>query len=206
MLLQSVLTKLAAAGLATKAAAGGAAVVVAASAAGAADALPEPAQEAFDRITVEETVEVEDTAEAAGDAGADDADANFGERVSEDAKDGGVDGCEIARAASGRALDECGTDADDVEDAEDDESDAMEGFGEEVAEDARGDAEGDEPGVDGEEISQEARERNPGDAEGDAGADVEAAEDDDDDDDDEGGPEGTPGEAAVNTFRPGDDG
>ena len=60
MLLQSVLENLAAAGLATKAAAGGAAVVVATSAAGAANALPEPAQDAFDRLTAEETVEVLD--------------------------------------------------------------------------------------------------------------------------------------------------
>lgn len=205
MLLQSLLTNLAAAGLATKAAAGGAAVIVAASAAGAADVLPDPAQETFDRITAEVIIDAEDQGVA---------DDTFGARVSQDAtgeSDGepGVDGAAIACEASEGRSGTCDEGVESLQGA--DESDNGE-FGERVSQDATGESDG-EPGVDGEEISGEARASNPG--AGDQGADnvpanapadVPADGDGDDDDDDDGGPEGTPGEDAVNTFRPGDDG
>lgn len=196
MLLQSLLTKFAAAGLATKAAAGGAAVVVAASAAGAADALPDPAQEAFDRITAEEVVDAEDEGEGVEDG-------TFGARVSQDAtgeSDGepGVDGATIACEASEGRSGTCEEEELGGEDA--DTADFGEAFGDRVSGDATGQSDG-EPGVDGETISQEARELNPG--AGDEGADN-APDDIDTDDDDEGGPEGTRGEDAVDAHRPSD--
>lgn len=200
MLLQSLLTNLAAAGLATKAAAGGAAVVVAASAAGAADVLPDPAQETFDRITAEEVVGAEDEG-VEGET--------FGARVSQDAtgeSDGeaGVDGSTIACEASQGRSGTCGEGGEGLESTG--ESDDGE-FGKRVSQDATGESDG-EPGVDGEEISDEARASNPG--QGEEGADNARddvpADDDDDDDDGRRGPEGTPGEDALDTFRPGDEG
>ena len=221
MLLQSLLTRLAAAGLATKAAAGGTAVVVAASAAGAADALPAPAQETFDGLVAAETVDVEEEPGSEVERDERNGDATFGERVSQDAtgeSDGepGVDGAEIAcEASEGRSgnCEDAGTQDGGVEGAQDDEHD----FGARVSADATGESDG-EPGVDGEQISSEARARNAdrrgeraGQAQGDArrGGPDDAADADDDEGDDgpgvEGGPRGTGG-AAASANRPGDDG
>lgn len=186
MLLESVLSKFAATGVAAKAAAGGAAVVLAASAAGVADALPEPAQDAFDGV-----VSVDAEIEPAGDVEDANENSEFGQSVADDATGGaegdepGVDGCEIAREASGRDLTDCGDDTAD----ENGESDAMEGFGDDVSEDAQ------DGGVDGAEISQEARDSNPGEAG--EGADNAPAD---------AGPEGTPGAAAVDANRATDQG
>ncbi len=68
-------------------------------------------------------------------------------------------------------------------------------FGARVSSDATGE-DGSEPGVDGPQIAEEAKANGEADDVGTA---------DTDDDDDEGGPDGTPGEAAVDTFRPSDD-
>lgn len=152
MMFQSLFAKFAAAGLAGKAAAGGAAVLVAASAGGAADALPSPAQDAFDRLVATETVEDvhDDAIEDVEDDG------SFGARVAEDARDGGVDGAQIACEASQGRSGLCEEAPADADAQDEDENDTMEGFGTEVAEDAQ------DGGVDGQEVSQSARERNPG--------------------------------------------
>lgn len=219
MLLESLLTKLAAAGLATKAAAGGTAVVLAASAAGAVDALPESAQNTFDDITTVEVQAEEEGAEEEGaeeegvdEEGTQDEDSEFGQRVSPDATgeaeddEPGVDGAEIAcEASQGRS----GT-CDDTA-TEDAESEGVSDFGTRVSQDATG-QDGSEPGVDGEEISSEARADNPGQGEEggeNAPDDVDTTADDEEEDEDgesdeDGGPEGTPGEDAA-TSRSDDD-
>ena len=171
MLLESLLTKLTAAGLATKAAAGGTAVVLAAGAAGAAGALPEPAQDALDGLVSVEEAEVAEAPEV--DDAADEA--AFGTTTAADATgeaDGepGVDGRAIACAASeGRS----GTCDDEVSDEVVDEEPEEGSFGARVSADATGESDG-EPGVDGEQISTEARAMNPGGPEGTAGEDAAA--------------------------------
>ena len=174
MLFESLLTKLAGASLAAKAAAGGAAVVVATTGAGAAEVLPGPLQDGFDEVVSADAPEEEPDPETDVDV-VEEAEDDFGARVSEDARgdaegdEPGVDGAEIACEASAGRSGTCPDETvveEGAEEAEGDEVPAMRGFGQEVAEDARGDAEGDEPGVDGQEVSREARDRNPGDGGG----------------------------------------
>lgn len=89
--LAGVAAKLAGMSIAAKAMAGVAVAAAGVTSAGLAGALPEPAQDRFE--TVVETVTPLDVPAPAGPA------SEFGERVSEDAKDGGVDGSEISEEA-----------------------------------------------------------------------------------------------------------
>jgi hypothetical protein len=89
--LAGVAAKLTGMSVAAKALAGVALATASVGTAGQAGALPDPAQERFE--TVVETVTPLDVPAPAGE------NAEFGERVSEDAKDGGVDGGEISEEA-----------------------------------------------------------------------------------------------------------
>lgn len=92
--LTAAAAKLAGLGVAAKAAAGIAVATAGITTAGATGALPEPAQDRFDSVV--ETVTGDGGSSAPGGSGGN---AEFGERVSEDAKDGGVDGGEISEEA-----------------------------------------------------------------------------------------------------------
>jgi len=89
--LAGVAAKLAGMSVAAKAMAGVAVAAAGVTSAGLAGALPEPAQDRFE--TVVESVTPVDVPAPAGPA------SEFGERVSEDARDGGVDGSEVSEEA-----------------------------------------------------------------------------------------------------------
>lgn len=90
--LAAAAAKLAGLSTAAKASAGLGIALASVGAAGTTGTLPDPAQDRFD--TVVESVTSEQTPQPAGDENSE-----FGERVSEDAKDGGVDGEEISEEA-----------------------------------------------------------------------------------------------------------
>jgi hypothetical protein len=99
--LAALFAKIGALGAAAKVGLATAAVVAVTGAAGAAGVLPGPAQDAFDKIGggAEHQV-VTDTSATDTDTSADtDTGAEFGTKVSEDAKDGGVDGQQISHDA-----------------------------------------------------------------------------------------------------------